>query len=69
MMTKFKCIICGKLTAGRIPRGGDGTLRYPRRHKWNGRPCPGNYREAEWVKVDERGVAQRQSDGHNGRPR
>ena len=50
MKTYFKCIICGKLTAGRLPKGGDGTFYYPRKHKYNGKSCPGNFHEAEWVK-------------------
>ena len=55
--TEFKCIVCGKLTAGRIPRdeshhAGDLTARFPRRHKdHDGIPCPGNIQEAEWVNV------------------
>ena len=53
--TKFKCVVCGKLTAGRAPRGGDGTLRYPRKHKdKGGQPCPGNWLEAKWVNLSER---------------
>lgn len=51
--TRFRCVICGKLTAGRMPREGrhigDGSARFPRRHKINGQPCAGNIREAEWV--------------------
>jgi hypothetical protein len=54
--TKFKCIICGKLTSGRIPRQGreigDRSLRYPRKHKVNGKPCKGNLYEAEWVDIE-----------------
>ena len=55
--TRFKCAICGKLTAGRLPRSGkyvgDGTFRYPRRHYINGQPCPGNIIEAEWIDMIE----------------
>lgn len=44
-----KCVMCGKLTAGRLPRSGshkgDGTFWYPRRHNVNGKPCPGNIEE------------------------
>lgn len=48
--TRFECVVCGKLTAGCIPARGDGTFRYPRRHNGkDGKPCPGNGREAEWV--------------------
>jgi len=54
--TWFRCVICGKLTTGRVPRAssgevGDGSFRYPRRHKFKGEPCPGNIEEAEWVDV------------------
>ena len=53
-VTRFKCVECGKLSTGRLPRDGryvgDGTVRYPRRHKGpGGKPCPGNIKEAEWV--------------------
>ena len=55
--TRFKCVECGKVTAGRLPvnpdrwrERGDTTARYPRRHKGkDGKPCPGNIKEAEWV--------------------
>ena len=56
--TVFVCASCGKETAGRLPRAngrtlGDGTVRYPRRHKGpDGRPCPGNILEAAWRDVD-----------------
>lgn len=54
---RFRCVVCGKETAGRLPRNpdrrheiGDGTARFPRRHKGkDGKPCPGNILEAEWV--------------------
>lgn len=62
MITKFKCVVCEKITAGRMPREGgivgDGSFRYPRRHinKETGKPCEGNIREAVWVEVPvERG--------------
>lgn len=51
-VTRFRCAVCGALTAGRVPRGGDGTLRYPRRHSRDGEPCPGNNIEAERVDVE-----------------
>jgi hypothetical protein len=56
-LTRFKCVVCGKITAGRMPRDGhgspgDGTFLYPRRHKGkDGNPCAGNIEEAEWVDV------------------
>lgn len=53
--TRFKCVICGKLTAGRISRDGrlegDASARFPRRHKHKGEPCEGNVLEAEWIDV------------------
>lgn len=56
-MTRYKCIVCGKLTAGRIPvsltnhrEKGDLTFIYPRRHKGKDNElCPGSLQEAEWV--------------------
>ncbi|UTU07738.1 hypothetical protein CcrC1_gp054c [Caulobacter phage C1] len=52
--TRFKCVVCGKLSAGRLPREGrhvgDGSERFPRRHKGgDGADCPGNILYAEWV--------------------
>lgn len=47
--TRFKCVVCGKITAGRIPKNGDLSERYPRRHIKNGKPCPGNIIQAEWL--------------------
>jgi hypothetical protein len=54
--TQFKCVVCGKITAGRVPREGhvegDLSARFPRRHKGiDGKPCEGNIEEAEWVNV------------------
>ena len=61
MATRFKCVVCGKLTAGRKPKAswepGDTTARFPRRHDVDGKPCSGNIEEAEWV-----------SDGDDGLP-
>ncbi len=60
MTTRFRCMVCGKLTAGRLPRGdyhegvGDTSFRWPRRHKGkDGKPCAGNIIEAEWVDIKE----------------
>jgi len=56
--TRYRCVVCGKLTAGRLPRTsrpevGDGTLRYPRQHKGpDGLLCPGSFMYAEWVDVE-----------------
>ena len=57
MITKIKCVVCGKITSGRLPRKGrhegDTTARFPRRHKYNGKACPGNIIEAEWIEVEK----------------
>ena len=63
--TRYKCTVCGKLTAGRLPRGpwepGDGSFMYPRRHpcpsgerdiQGHRIPCPGIFEEPEWVDVE-----------------
>jgi hypothetical protein len=46
---RIKCSVCGKITAGRLPREGnykgDGTFWYPRRHNVDGDFCPGNFEE------------------------
>lgn len=54
---RFKCVVCGKVTGGRLPvsfsnhrERGDGSFYYPRRHNGpDGKPCPGNIQEATWV--------------------
>ena len=57
--TRFKCAVCGKLTAGKIPlpAGGyhaDKSERWPRMHRLaEGKPCPGVYVFAEWVDVED----------------
>lgn len=56
-ITRFKCVVCGRLTAGRLPRGGrhrpgDTSAYYPRRHKHHGKPCAGNILQARWVDVE-----------------
>lgn len=61
--TRFRCVVCGKLTAGRIGRAtdppyerGDTSHRFPRRHNGkDGKDCPGNVESAQWVDVDENG--------------
>ena len=58
--TMFKCVVCGKLTAGRISRegsiSGDMSHRFPRRHKVGGKDCLGNIEDAEWVDVPRYGA-------------
>lgn len=52
MATKFKCCVCGKVSSGRLPKDGDTSFRYPRRHKINGVNCKGNILEAYWIEID-----------------
>jgi hypothetical protein len=53
--TVFRCPCCGKETAGRLPKRGDRTFRYPRRHKGpDGKPCPGNIEEAKWINIPDK---------------
>ncbi len=51
-ITQFKCARCGKVTSGRQPRRGDGSLVYPRRHRIAGKLCEGSFEEAQWVTVN-----------------
>jgi len=67
IVIRFRCVVCGKLTAGRLPRlpwnkgeivRGEMSYRYntdvrfPRKHKdASGKTCPGSFRDAEWVEV------------------
>ena len=52
---RYKCAVCGKISGGRIPKNGDGTLVFPRKHynqnDTSGDYCKGCYEEAEWVEV------------------
>ena len=48
-ITRFRCIVCGRVTAGRMPRKGDTTARMPRWHTVAGKVCDGVFREAQWV--------------------
>lgn len=52
-VTKFRCKVCGKLTAGSLPRDGDGTARFARRHTRDGETCPGVHEHADWVDIDD----------------
>lgn len=50
--SKFKCSICGKITSGRLPKNGDGSFWYPRRHyDKTGILCLGNIQEAIVVDI------------------
>ena len=48
----YQCVVCKKLTAGRLPLGGDGSFMYPRQHS-NAREiiCEGVFREAKWIET------------------
>lgn len=51
---RVRCTVCGKISSGRLPRGGDGSTRFPRRHQHRNdfgtmEDCPGEYRDAEWI--------------------
>jgi hypothetical protein len=54
MKYKFECNVCGKLTSGRVPKEGDGSFVFPRRHKVKGKDCPGNIKEARWVEIENK---------------
>lgn len=54
---RFRCVVCGKLTAGCLPRingrGGPNSVRFPRKHRdKTGALCEGNDLFAEWVVVE-----------------
>lgn len=54
---RYKCVICGKLTEGRLPREdkfpGDGSEMWPARHRAaDGEPCEGAWHYAEWIEED-----------------
>lgn len=46
-VTRFQCVVCGKLTRGRKPKGGDGSFYYPSKHGG----CAGEWRAPKWVDV------------------
>lgn len=49
-LEKVRCSVCGRIYTARIPKGGDGTFLYPRRHQsLIGNPCKGNLQEAEYL--------------------
>lgn len=64
-VTRFKCTVCGKLTAGKMPNPGAGwgpadtSARFPRKHRdKKGKVCKGVYRFAEWIDVWPDGVEE-----------
>lgn len=36
MVTKCRCSVCGRVYAGVLPKGTNGSLMYPRRHRGDG---------------------------------
>lgn len=62
-VTRYKCVVCGKVTAGRLPvnqgrhrERGDGSFYFPRRHAGpDGETCEGVFDEAVPVDVEVRG--------------
>lgn len=70
MKTRWKCTVCGKLTVGRLPKGGDGSFYFPARHKAEDdeAACPGNYQQAELVEF-EGGARATGGDGERAKPR
>ncbi len=48
---KVRCSKCKKVLSGRIPKGGDGSLHLPYKHKWSGKICDGSYEEAELLET------------------
>lgn len=49
---RYKCPRCGKITAGKKPKRGDGSAVLSRKHKnENGEYCEGRFEEAEWIEV------------------
>ncbi|MCY1281891.1 hypothetical protein D9M69_324160 [compost metagenome] len=51
----FRCVVCGQLSAGRIPRRGreDGSFGYPRHKGQDGQICPGCFEEAGWIEAGQ----------------
>lgn len=53
-MIRWRCTTCGKLTRGRLPPGGDGSLHYPARHRGaDGQVCSGSFDEAQCVQTQD----------------
>ena len=46
---RIRCKVCGWISTGRVPRGGDGSFRYPRLHRVDGQVCGGMVFEGEWL--------------------
>ncbi len=45
---RVECTVCEKIVRGKVPAGGDGSLRKPIKHKDNdGLPCAGSLSEGE----------------------
>lgn len=48
---RIKCKVCGWISTGRVPNGGDGSSRLPKKHTRgiDGVYCKGIYEEGEWL--------------------
>jgi hypothetical protein len=46
---KVICNVCGAIFAGRIPKGGDGSMLVPYFHKKDGKICDGSWHEARLI--------------------
>lgn len=45
-MIKVRCSICGRILAGRVPRGGSGDHAFPwKHHDLDGKLCKGRFRD------------------------
>lgn len=46
---KVRCTHCQKITVGRVPKGGDGSVLFPNWHGRDGRKCPGVFSEGQLI--------------------
>lgn len=48
---RIRCKVCGWISTGRVPHGGDGSLRLPKKHTRgiDDVYCKGIYEEGEWL--------------------
>lgn len=51
LMPRYKCTVCGKVTAGRYGTNYPTNTWYPRKHRVDGEVCDGSSIEAETVRV------------------
>lgn len=55
----YTCAVCNKVVAVRVPKGGDGSLTIPYRHKHKGKLCMGSFMEANWPTTEVVGRLKR----------